>query len=221
MLLENQAVGHTTVSQSSNCTRHIVSNYLLNSQVGSYPPGFPYPGTDGKGSSAVASTRHRVRSGFERFLPRKWHCNQHPPVPLAQVKGKWSNLDSTVHTDSSANPDARVIKRNGLFRCSSRFLFTLLIISLRGPLSPAPLRSFNLENPILRYLIADNTCKDFYLSTDVRPCARENKKHLRGGFCNGDQIPDMNGSPVKFEAARCRVADRSTCGLLRINLFSR
>ena len=155
-------------------------------------------------------------SGFEQFLPRKFHCHQHPPVTLAQVNGKRSNLDSAVHTDSSANPDARVIKRNGLFRCSSRFLFTLLIISL-----PAPLRSFNLENPILHYLIADNTCKNFYLSTDVRPCVRENKKHLRGGFCNGGQIPDMNGSPVKFEAARCRVADRSTCGLLRINLFSR
>ena len=34
VLLENQAVGHTTVSQSSNCTRSIVSNFLLNSQVG-------------------------------------------------------------------------------------------------------------------------------------------------------------------------------------------
>lgn len=34
MLVENQAVGHTTVSQSSACTINIVANYLLNSQVG-------------------------------------------------------------------------------------------------------------------------------------------------------------------------------------------
>ena len=34
VLLENQAVGHTTVSQTSACTKGIVSNYLLNSKVG-------------------------------------------------------------------------------------------------------------------------------------------------------------------------------------------
>ena len=147
----------------------------------------------------------RIRAISSRTMP----LSPAAAGPSGASEGKRSNLDSTVHANSSANPDARVIKRNGLFRCSSRFLFTLLIISLRGPLSPPPFaHSISKTHPILRYLIADNTCKDFYLSTDVRPCARENKKHLRGGFCNGGQIPDMNGSPVKFEAARCRVADQ-------------
>jgi hypothetical protein len=34
VLVEHQAVGHTTLAQYSNCTHDIVLNYLLNSQVG-------------------------------------------------------------------------------------------------------------------------------------------------------------------------------------------
>jgi len=34
VLVEHQAVGHTTLAQRSTCTRNIVSNFLLNSQVG-------------------------------------------------------------------------------------------------------------------------------------------------------------------------------------------
>ena len=34
MLVENQAVGHTTLAQYSTCTHDIISNYLLNSKVG-------------------------------------------------------------------------------------------------------------------------------------------------------------------------------------------
>ena len=50
MLLENEAVGHTTVSQTSACTKGIVSNYLLNSKVGYlWTHHFPYFGVDGRG----------------------------------------------------------------------------------------------------------------------------------------------------------------------------
>ena len=34
MLVEHQAVGHTTLAQYSNCTRDIVLDFLMNSQVG-------------------------------------------------------------------------------------------------------------------------------------------------------------------------------------------
>ena len=34
-LVENQAVGHTTLAQYSTCTHNIVADYLLNSKVGS------------------------------------------------------------------------------------------------------------------------------------------------------------------------------------------
>ena len=84
VLLENQAVGHTTVSQSSNCTRSIVSNFLLNSQVGQYGPSFLYAGADKRRSSVAAQTGHQVRGRFKRFLPRQRH--QRSSVPLASVK---------------------------------------------------------------------------------------------------------------------------------------
>ena len=34
VLVENEAVGHTTLAQYSTCTHNIVSDFLLNSQVG-------------------------------------------------------------------------------------------------------------------------------------------------------------------------------------------
>ena len=34
VLVEHQAVGHTTLAQYSTCTRNIVTNFLSNSQVG-------------------------------------------------------------------------------------------------------------------------------------------------------------------------------------------
>jgi len=59
VLVEHQAVGHTTLAQYSNCTHNIMLNFLLNSQVG-YKLDFTYRGLapDGNGSSAVASAEH-------------------------------------------------------------------------------------------------------------------------------------------------------------------
>jgi len=67
VLVENQAVGHTTLAQYSTCTHNIISNYLLNSKVGHF---WILRGwADGNGSAVVTSATHQVRSGLERFLP--------------------------------------------------------------------------------------------------------------------------------------------------------
>ena len=85
-MIENQAVGHTTLAQYSNCTHDIVLNYLLNSQVGRELDFcvFRLLRPDGMDPSPVTSAVHQVRTEFERFLPRYSH--QYSPVPMAQVK---------------------------------------------------------------------------------------------------------------------------------------
>ena len=91
MLLENQAVGHTTVSQTSACTKAIVSNYLLNSKVGLLRTFYlPCAGANGGFFCSCLSkipSVHRIRVTSSVVLPV-------PVGPFGASEGKramWTN----------------------------------------------------------------------------------------------------------------------------------
>ena len=140
VLVENEAVGHTTVSQTSACTKGIVSNYLLNSKVS--PPWIVCLSCvsvlmEGFFCSCLRRipNARRIRAISSRTMPPA------PAGPSGASEGKGAvdvrtRARTSVHGCTKINSFVAKVHFCLLYRLFSNSIYS----------HPHTLRSFSLEN---------------------------------------------------------------------------